>query len=116
MSFIYCDSKSKQIVDIVEDRRLFKLKEYFYKFDRESRIAVETIVIDIYSPYIPLIKELFPNAKIIVDRFHIVQLFSRSFNKTRIKYMQTIKDKFPTDYTMYKNTGNYYLRAVMTLM
>ena len=29
-----------------------------------------------YSPWISLIKELFVNAKIIIDRFHIVKLFT----------------------------------------
>ena len=45
------------------------------------------------SGYKCLIRELFPNAKIIVDRFHIVQLVNRAFNKYRISYMNSIKDK-----------------------
>ena len=44
-----------------------------------------------YSPYISLILKLFPNAKIIIDKFHLVQLISRSLNKTRINIMK--KDK-----------------------
>ena len=34
---------------------------------------------------------MFPNAKIIIDKFHIVQLLSRALNKTRIQIMK--KDK-----------------------
>ena len=37
-----------------------------------------------YSPYVSLIKKMFPNAKIIIDKFHLTQLISRSLNKTRI--------------------------------
>ena len=44
-----------------------------------------------YSPYISLIKMMFPNAKIVIDKFHLIQLISRSLNKTRIMYMK--KDK-----------------------
>ena len=44
-----------------------------------------------YSPYISLIQEVFPQAKIIIDKFHIIQLFSRALNKTRIQVMN--KDK-----------------------
>lgn len=91
MSFIFCDSKTGSIVDIVEDRRLHILKEYFLRYSKAARNAVKTIVIDMYRPYISLIKAIFPKAKIIIDKFHIIQLFSRALNKTRIKIMN--KDK-----------------------
>ena len=91
MSFIFCDSITGSIVDIVEDRRLHVLKNYFLRYSKAARKSVETIVIDMYSPYISLIKSIFPYAKIIIDKFHIVQLFSRALNKTRIKIMN--KDK-----------------------
>jgi transposase len=91
MSFIFCDANSGRIVDIVEDRRLHVLKNYFLKYSKDARRAVKTIVIDMYSPYISLINNLFPNAKIIIDKFHIIQLFSRSLNRTRISVMN--KDK-----------------------
>jgi len=88
MSFIFCDADNKQIIDIVENRRLNYLKTYFLSFIRSARLAVKTIVIDIYTPYIQLIKALFPNAKIIFDRFHVVQQFHRALNNTRIQLMK----------------------------
>lgn len=94
MSFIFCDSDTGNIVDIVEDRRLHVLKDYFLGYTKAARRAVETIVIDMYSPYISLIESIFPNAKIIIDKFHIVQLFSRALNKTRIKIMNQDKKNY----------------------
>ena len=44
-----------------------------------------------YSPYVSLIKVMFPNANIIIDKFHLINLISTSLNKTRIKVMK--KDK-----------------------
>lgn len=87
MSFIFCDANSGSIVDIVEDRRLHVLKAYFLQYTKRARNSVKTIVIDMYQPYITLIKEMFPKADIIIDKFHLVQLFSRAFNKTRVKCM-----------------------------
>jgi transposase len=94
MSFIFCDSESGNIVDIVEDRRLHVLKGYFLQYSKAARLSVKTIVIDMYSPYISLIKKVFPNAKIIIDKFHILQLFSRALNKTRIKVMNNDKKNY----------------------
>ena len=89
MSFIYADAENHQIVDIVEDRRLFLLKRYFRRFTPAARQSVKTICMDMYSPYISLVRELFPNAAIIFDRFHIVQLLFRALIKTRIDEMAT---------------------------
>ena len=91
MSFIYTDSLTGEIIDILEDRRLNKLIGYFMRFSKRARNSVKSIVIDMYSPYISLIKQVFPNARIVFDRFHIVQLFSRSLNRTRLDVMKKYK-------------------------
>ena len=91
MSFHICDGITGQIIDIVEDRRLDNLIKYFFYYDYKARSRVKFITIDMYSPYISLIKKMFPNAKIIIDKFHLTQLISRSLNKTRIRVMN--KDK-----------------------
>ena len=44
-----------------------------------------------YAPYISLIKALFPHAKIVLDKFHLVQHISRALNKTRIRFMKQFK-------------------------
>ena len=44
-----------------------------------------------YAPYISLIQKVFPNAHIVLDRFHMVQLFSRAFNKTRVASIKNHK-------------------------
>src|SRR5690625_3702972 len=41
--------------------------------------------------YVNVIKETFPQAKIIIDRFHIVQLISRSMNQTRVRIMNRLR-------------------------
>lgn len=55
-----------------------------------------------YKPYITLIKEMFPNAKISIDRFHLVQLINRAFNKLRIIVMNK------QDERMYNKLKKYW--------
>ena len=94
MSFHLCNGQNGQIIDIVEDRRLFSLMKYFAQYSHKSRSKVKIIIIDMYSPYVSLIKKMFPNALIIIDKFHLVQLISRSLNKTRIKIMKQDKKNY----------------------
>lgn len=94
MSFHLCNGESGQTIDIVEDRRLYSLLKYFARYSHKARASVKFIVIDMYSPYISLIKAMFPNAKIIIDKFHLAQLISRALNKTRIKVMNLDKQNY----------------------
>ena len=98
MAFNICDAKSGKTIDLVLDRTIDNLEKYFSYYLEETRKKVKYVVMDMYKPYVGLIKKSFPNALIIIDMFHIVQLISRSLNKTRIKIMK--KDKI--NYRKYK--------------
>ncbi len=76
MSFHMVDGKTGKTIDIVEDRRLSNLIKYFGYYSHKARSKVKLIVIDIYSPYISLIQKMFPDADIIIDKFHLTQLIS----------------------------------------
>ena len=87
MSFIYCDAQNHRIIDIVENRQLGFLKKYFGRYSKKARKSVKYIVMDMYKPYISLVKEMFPKAEIIMDKFHVINNLSRALNKTRIRLM-----------------------------
>lgn len=110
MSFIFADAETHRIIDIVEDRRLYALKNYFYRFSLQDRLRVETISIDMYEPYMTLIKELFPNAQIIIDRFHIIQLLNRALNTMRVSVMNTFKQSNRPLYNKYKRYWKLLLK------
>ncbi|MBF0714717.1 transposase [Gemelliphila palaticanis] len=65
MSFVYADAQTGNLIDIVDGRTYKKLKNYFIAIPRKIRKKVKTICIDIYPPYMKLIKEIFPKAEII---------------------------------------------------
>ena len=91
MSFHMVDARTGKTIDIVENRQLNNLLYYFSYYTHKARSKVKLIVIDMYSPYISLIKVMFPNADIIIDKFHLTNLISTALNKTRIMLMK--KDK-----------------------
>ena len=81
ITFAYCDDITHQLVDVVQDRKMENLVRYFNQFPLQTRLNVKTISIDMYAPYIEVIKRLFPKAKIIIDPFHIIQALNRELNK-----------------------------------
>ncbi len=104
MSFIFVNARTHDVIDIVENRQLPFLIHYFATFSSKARRRVKYICTDIYKPYISLIKKMFPHAQIVIDRFHIVQLLTRAFNKTRINTMK----KLSTSRIEYKRLKKYW--------
>ena len=78
------DLESNKIFDIVSDRRKGYLRQYFLSYPIEERKKVKIVTMDMYEPYFEVVKNVFPNAEIIIDKFHIVQLLNRSLNKYSI--------------------------------
>ena len=107
MSFIMVDGENGKVIDVIQDRKLMSLLKYFNYYSRKARYMVKYIVIDMYSPYITLIQKMFPNAKIIIDKFHLTQLISRSLNKTRIMVMKNDKK----NYNKFKKYWKLILKA-----
>ena len=48
---------------------------------------------DMNAAYQNFVHELFPNAEIIIDRFHIIQLLGRAMDQMRVQALRQIKDK-----------------------
>lgn len=104
MSFVMMDGETHQLLDVVDNRQLPNLRNYFIRYSKKARAAVRLVVTDFYSPYRTLVKELFPNAQIVADRFHISQHISRTFLNHRIQVMKSFKK----EQYQYKHLKRYW--------
>ena len=104
MSFICCDAEgSHDIVAILENRLTKTIREHFMnRYTNRERAAVKSVVVDLNAQYIKFIKVLFPNARIIIDRFHIVQLVGRALGNARISLMKKMNDCHCREYKILK--------------
>lgn len=110
MSFIFIDNVKHDLMDIVENRQQRYLFEYFMSYSLSARRAVKTMTMDMYSPYLAVIDQCFPNATIIIDRFHIVQHLNRALNQIRIEIMNELRYERPRDYRKLKKQWRLILK------
>src|SRR5690625_3162317 len=109
MAFEYVDAETGDIIDILERRDARTIKEHFIRnYHLKDLKKVETVTIDMNAGYVNVIKEIFPQAKIIIDRFHLVQLISRSMNFTRIRVMNKLKTSNGEDMKKYRRLKRYW--------
>ena len=90
MSFIAQDFDSLKIVTILDGRTQATIRNHFLRYSRKVRNQVKVITMDMFSPYYDIARKLFPSAKIVLDRFHIVQHLSRATNRLRIQIMNQL--------------------------
>jgi transposase len=84
MAFIIMDNINGTIFDINDSRYSSDLYKYFSRYPRSERNKVKLISTDFYSGYINTAKQLFRNANIVIDRFHIVTQIYKALNGVRI--------------------------------
>lgn len=115
MSCVLVNNHKHTLFDVLEDRTQKTLEAYFMRYSLQERRKVKTITIDMYSPYYKFFQELFPDAKMIIDRFHVIQLLNRTLNQIRVKVMNHLKTKRPRDYRKLKQEWKLILKNSETL-
>ena len=79
------------------------------RFPASVRGLVRMVCCDLNSYYVDLVKELFPNANIIIDRFHLVQMLNRAVNSMRTDLMNQFEHN-SKDYKLFKRYWKPFLK------
>src|SRR3712207_2970127 len=91
MSMLLINENTREKIDVIRSRRDAALRSYFLRhYSRRERQKVRFVIVDLYQPYRNLIHDLFPNAKIIADKYHVVLQVSRVLQSTRIAVIRKI--------------------------
>ena len=93
------------IIAVLEGRTQTVIRNNFLRYHRAVRCQVKIITMDMFSPYYDLVKQLFPNAKIVLDCFHIVQHLSHAMSCVRVQIMNQFDRKF----NEYKAIKRYWI-------
>ena len=70
-----CDLSKHRVFDVVKGRSKKELEPYLKSL--AGRENVKVVCIDLSSSYRSIIKQFFPNALIVADRFHVVRLMNQ---------------------------------------
>jgi transposase len=81
MRFVVTDTKNNKLLDIFPDRETSHVINFLRKIEDCENIKVVTM--DMYSPYKLAVSKALPKAKIVVDKYHVVQLANRKMDEVR---------------------------------
>lgn len=102
------------IIKILPTRYKKDIIAYFNKFSPQALTKVKTVSMDLNSYYPEIARTMFPNAEIILDRFHMVQMLTKSFNSMWVQVMKKF-DKQSLEYKLLKRHWKLYLKKYSDL-
>ena len=70
-------------LDILPDRKKETLKAHFQLLGEDFCNQIEAVSCDIWKTYINVAKECFPNAEVVIDRFHVVKALNEVLDTHR---------------------------------
>jgi transposase len=73
--------EERRILDILPDRKVSTIQSYLRPFS--NRAEVQYVVMDMNQGYRDIAKTFFPNAKIVIDRFHVVRYCTWAMDNVR---------------------------------
>ncbi len=79
---IFVDYTNRRVKEVVEGKSHAELEKGVHHI--KGRERVQNVVIDLADPYKYFVKNYFPNAKIVADKFHVLRLLNPAINRRRI--------------------------------
>ena len=73
----------KKLIAVLDNDNQITLENYFKTWSDEAKSRVLEVCIDMKSSYLTVIKEMLPNAKIVIDHFHVVREMCRQMEELR---------------------------------
>ena len=87
---ILADPKNHEVVDILPNRKHEMIRHYLLKYN--NRKDVKFVVMDMTGGYRTLMKEIFPQATIIVDKYHYVRQITYAIERIRVEEQKRLSD------------------------
>lgn len=94
---ILVDPKKKRILDILPDRKQSHLIDYVKSYSRHERQKVQFFICDMWNQYAELARLFFPNAVIIVDKYHFIRQVTWAIENVR----KRVQKDMPSDLRKY---------------
>lgn len=92
-AFVIIDFVSGEIIDIVHNRWMSTLEQYFLSIPLGERKNVKGIISDAYKNYLEILPSYFPNAVSILDSFHTSKVIISALNNYLNKLIKQYKQK-----------------------
>ncbi|MBO0723465.1 MAG: ISL3 family transposase [Blastocatellia bacterium] len=80
-----------KLLAVLEDRRLETVKKFLLSIPEELRATVREVCSDMYDGFTSAVKEVLPDAKLVIDRFHVAEAYRDCADQLRKQVQRELK-------------------------
>jgi len=106
---VLTDFEKGEIIDIIKNRQMAYLREYFGSIPLKEREYTKVFISDMYDAYASICRHYFPAAIHIADLFHVITQLTNAVNRIRTRVMNTESRKGSVEYNFMKGHWKYFL-------
>jgi transposase len=78
------DIDKSSLLEVIDSHKSEEIIEVLKQQPQAIRENVKEVSVDMWGGFPKVIKEVFPNALIVIDRFHVMKLVNKALNKMRL--------------------------------
>lgn len=118
MRAIFVDIENLRILEMTKTRSKAAVSAFLSSIPNNDKIQV--VSIDMHRPYLEAIHDVLPKAKVVIDKFHVVEYANSALNKIRIAMKDDLspseRRKLKRDrYLMLRNVEDLSTEQIETL-
>ena len=80
---VVSDIEGGNLIEMIDSHRQQDIVEVLMRQPLEVREEVEEVSVDMWGGFPKIIEQVFPNAKLVIDRFHVMKAVNKDLNKLR---------------------------------
>lgn len=81
---VVSDIDKGSLLEVIDSHKSEEIIEVLKQQPLSMREQVREVSVDMWGGFPKVIKEVFPNALIVIDRFHVMKLVNKALNKMRL--------------------------------
>jgi transposase len=85
LATILTDLDKSSLLEVIDSHQSDDIIKALMRIPQAVREQVEEVCVDMWGGFPKVIKVIFPNAKIVTDRFHVQKIINKNLNKIRLK-------------------------------
>lgn len=106
--------RKKALVAMIQGTQADQIAEALEKIPERLRNQVEEVTMDMAPSMISAVRRCFPNARQVIDRFHVQKLAHDAVQEIRIKYRWQVIDRETSNYTIAKANDKIYTPEILS--
>lgn len=80
---VVSDIEGGDLIEMIDSHRQPDIVEVLMRQPLKVREQVEEVSVDMWGGFPKVIEQVFPNAKLVIDRFHVMKAVNKDLNKLR---------------------------------